>query len=108
MRSGIDGIFAPKGTPKKIIAKLAAALDKALDDPSVRKRLGDLGGSVPANHGGGAAIPERARRRHKGGEKARAPTSDHQRFVSSPMLMADNKNSPALATKPACLTSTLR
>src|SRR3979409_1396096 len=26
------GIFAPKGTPKEIIAKLAAALDKALDD----------------------------------------------------------------------------
>ena len=42
------GIFAPKGTPKEIIAKLAAALDKALDDPSVRKRLSDLGGSVPA------------------------------------------------------------
>jgi tripartite-type tricarboxylate transporter receptor subunit TctC len=42
------GIFAPKGTSKDIIAKLAAALDKALDDPSVRKRLADLGGSVPA------------------------------------------------------------
>ena len=42
------GIFAPKGTPKEIIAKLAAALDKALDDPSVRKRLADLGGSIPA------------------------------------------------------------
>jgi tripartite-type tricarboxylate transporter receptor subunit TctC len=42
------GIFAPKGTPKEIIAKLAAALDKALDDPSVRKRLAELGGSIPA------------------------------------------------------------
>jgi tripartite-type tricarboxylate transporter receptor subunit TctC len=42
------GIFAPKCTPKEIIAKLAAALDKALDDPSVRKRLADLGGSIPA------------------------------------------------------------
>jgi len=42
------GIFAPKGTPKEIIAKLAAALDKALDDPSVKKRLADLGGSIPA------------------------------------------------------------
>ena len=42
------GIFAPKGTPKDIIARLAAALDKALDDPSVRKRLADLGGSIPA------------------------------------------------------------
>jgi tripartite-type tricarboxylate transporter receptor subunit TctC len=44
------GIFAPKGTPKEIVAKLAAALDKALDDPSVRKRLGDLGGSIPGKH----------------------------------------------------------
>jgi tripartite-type tricarboxylate transporter receptor subunit TctC len=42
------GIFAPKGTPKEIIVKLAGALDKALDDPSVRKRLADLGGSIPA------------------------------------------------------------
>jgi tripartite-type tricarboxylate transporter receptor subunit TctC len=42
------GIFAPKGTPKDIIIKLSAALEKALDDPSVRKRLADLGGSIPA------------------------------------------------------------
>ncbi|MPZ55371.1 MAG: tripartite tricarboxylate transporter substrate binding protein BugD [Rhizobiales bacterium] len=41
------GIFAPKGTPKEAIDKLAAALDKALDDPAVAKRLTDLGGSVP-------------------------------------------------------------
>jgi tripartite-type tricarboxylate transporter receptor subunit TctC len=41
------GIFAPKGTPREIVAKLAAALDKALDDPTVRKRLNDLGGSIP-------------------------------------------------------------
>jgi len=41
------GIFAPKGTPKEIIIKLAASLEKALDDPSVKKRLGDLGGSIP-------------------------------------------------------------
>jgi tripartite-type tricarboxylate transporter receptor subunit TctC len=42
------GIFAPKSTPKEVVAKLANALDKALDDPSVRKRLADLGGSIPA------------------------------------------------------------
>jgi tripartite-type tricarboxylate transporter receptor subunit TctC len=29
------GIFAPRGTPKPIVDKLAAALDKALDDPGV-------------------------------------------------------------------------
>jgi tripartite-type tricarboxylate transporter receptor subunit TctC len=42
------GIFAPRGTPKDIIDKLAAALDKALDDPAVIKRLADLGGAAPA------------------------------------------------------------
>jgi tripartite-type tricarboxylate transporter receptor subunit TctC len=41
------GIFAPRGTPQPILAKLAAALDKALDDAAVRKRIGDLGGSIP-------------------------------------------------------------
>jgi len=41
------GMFAPKGTPAPVVAKLADALDKALDDPNVRKRLNDLGGSVP-------------------------------------------------------------
>jgi tripartite-type tricarboxylate transporter receptor subunit TctC len=41
------GIFAPKGTPKDVIAKLATALDKALDDPNVKKRLAALGGSIP-------------------------------------------------------------
>ena len=42
------GIFSPKGIPKELTNKLARALDKALDDSSVRKRLADLGGSIPA------------------------------------------------------------
>src|SRR5436190_11759755 len=42
------GIFAPKGTPKPIIDKLAAALDQALDDPGVQSRLTGLGGSLPS------------------------------------------------------------
>jgi tripartite-type tricarboxylate transporter receptor subunit TctC len=41
------GIFAPKGTPKPTIERLAAALSKALDDGAVRKRLADLGGAIP-------------------------------------------------------------
>jgi tripartite-type tricarboxylate transporter receptor subunit TctC len=52
--AGIDFIFsawnamvAPKGTPKPIIDKLAAALDKALDDPAIRKRYVDLGSTAP-------------------------------------------------------------
>ncbi|HEY3223770.1 MAG TPA: tripartite tricarboxylate transporter substrate-binding protein [Pseudolabrys sp.] len=42
-----SGIYAPKGTPKEIVDKLADALDKSLDDPSVAKRLAELGGSIP-------------------------------------------------------------
>jgi tripartite-type tricarboxylate transporter receptor subunit TctC len=42
------GIFAPKGVPGEVVGKLAAALDNALDDPAVRKRLADLGASIPA------------------------------------------------------------
>jgi tripartite-type tricarboxylate transporter receptor subunit TctC len=44
------GIFAPKGTPKQALDKLAAALAKALDDPTVEKRLSQLGGSIPPRH----------------------------------------------------------
>jgi tripartite-type tricarboxylate transporter receptor subunit TctC len=42
-----NGIFAPKGTPAPIIAKLNAAVAKALDDEGVRKRLLDLGSVIP-------------------------------------------------------------
>jgi tripartite-type tricarboxylate transporter receptor subunit TctC len=42
-----SGMFAPKGTPKETIAKLASALDQALDDDAMRKRLIELGASVP-------------------------------------------------------------
>ena len=44
------GIFAPRGTPAEAITTLAGALDKALDDPGVKKRLADLGASLPAKH----------------------------------------------------------
>jgi tripartite-type tricarboxylate transporter receptor subunit TctC len=40
------GIFAPKGTPQPILAKLTAALNKGLDDPVVRKRLEGLGATI--------------------------------------------------------------
>jgi tripartite-type tricarboxylate transporter receptor subunit TctC len=41
------GIFGPTGLPSPVVSKLSAALDKALDDPTVVKRLDELGGSVP-------------------------------------------------------------
>jgi tripartite-type tricarboxylate transporter receptor subunit TctC len=41
------GVFAPKGTPKAVVDRLVAALDKGLDDETARKRLTDLGASIP-------------------------------------------------------------
>ena len=45
--SAWNALFAPKGTPKEIVAKLNDALVKALDDPATKKRLEDLGGVLP-------------------------------------------------------------
>ena len=42
------GLFAPKGTPPEVVAKVSDALDRALDEPVVRERLAQLGGSIPA------------------------------------------------------------
>jgi tripartite-type tricarboxylate transporter receptor subunit TctC len=41
--SGWFGFFAPKGTPKDVIAKLNSAMVQALADPTVRTRFADLG-----------------------------------------------------------------
>jgi tripartite-type tricarboxylate transporter receptor subunit TctC len=40
------GIWAPRSTPKDAIAKLNAAIVKALADPTVRKRLADIGQEI--------------------------------------------------------------
>jgi tripartite-type tricarboxylate transporter receptor subunit TctC len=42
-----NALFAPKNTPKPILDKLTDALDKALSDDGVRKRLLDLGSVLP-------------------------------------------------------------
>jgi tripartite-type tricarboxylate transporter receptor subunit TctC len=41
------GLWAPKGTPKDVVAKLNAAIGDALADPGVRQRLTDLGQIIP-------------------------------------------------------------
>ncbi len=40
------GIYAPKGTPPEVTARLTKALQQALKDPAVAKRLDDLGAEV--------------------------------------------------------------
>ncbi|MBS7695916.1 MULTISPECIES: tripartite tricarboxylate transporter substrate binding protein BugD [unclassified Chelatococcus] len=44
--SAWNAIFAPKGTPEDVIAKLNNALVVALDDENTRKRLLELGGVI--------------------------------------------------------------
>ena len=41
--SGWFGLFAPRGTPKEIIARLNGAMVQALADPALRARFSDLG-----------------------------------------------------------------
>jgi len=42
------GIWAPRGTPRNVIARLNAAIVESLADPAVRRRLVDLGQEIPA------------------------------------------------------------
>lgn len=51
LASGWNAMFAPRGTPQPIVAKLSAAITKALDDPPTRKKLDDIGAVVPARRG---------------------------------------------------------
>jgi len=42
-----SGLWVPKGTPKEIVTKLNAAVVDALNDPSVRHQLENLGLQMP-------------------------------------------------------------
>ncbi len=41
------GAYAPKGTPKDVVAKLNAAFNGAMADPAVRQRIADQGLEIP-------------------------------------------------------------
>jgi len=43
-----QAVWAPKGTPKDVIAKLNAAIAGALADPAVQKRLAEIGQELPS------------------------------------------------------------
>jgi len=49
--SAWNALFAPKGTPKEIVAKLNDTLSKALNDPAARQRLLELGSVLPEGTG---------------------------------------------------------
>jgi tripartite-type tricarboxylate transporter receptor subunit TctC len=56
------GLWAPKGTPKDVIAKLSAAVSEALADPAVRKRYDELGLDIPPRE---QQTPEALRAHHR-------------------------------------------
>ena len=41
--SGWFGFWAPKGTPKDVIAKLNGAMTQALADPTIKAKFAELG-----------------------------------------------------------------
>jgi tripartite-type tricarboxylate transporter receptor subunit TctC len=41
-----NAIFAPAGTPAPVVARLADAIDKAMQSPEIRERVATLGGEV--------------------------------------------------------------
>jgi tripartite-type tricarboxylate transporter receptor subunit TctC len=49
--SAWNALFAPKGIPQDIAAKLSETLVQALDDPATRKRLLELGSVIPDKAG---------------------------------------------------------
>jgi tripartite-type tricarboxylate transporter receptor subunit TctC len=48
-RMAYYGVLAPKGTPPAVVDKVAAAVKKALEDASVRKRIEDTGSLIVGN-----------------------------------------------------------
>ena len=48
-RMAYYGVLAPKGTPKAVVDKVAAAVKKTLEDITVRKRIEDTGSLIVGN-----------------------------------------------------------
>ena len=67
------GLWAPKDTPKDIVARLNAAMLEALAHEETRKRFADLGidsaAARAADAGGVARVPE---------DRSRQVVADHQ------------------------------
>lgn len=65
-----NGVFAPKGTPPEVLARLHAAFSEALQDPEFRRTMEPLGVEIPAPAG---STPEALRRQLAGDLQALVP-----------------------------------
>ena len=85
------GMLAPKGTPTNIIDKLANNLDAALEEPTVKNRLADLGVS---SQKGGSVLPQNS------------PALSNLRFLVGPpssRLRTQTANRPVVRNAPQAL-----
>ena len=71
------GIYGPKGLPREVVDKVHAAVKKALEEPTVRKRIEDAGSLVVAN------TPEQF------AEQIRAEFEVYRRVVAQQRLKLD-------------------
>jgi len=69
------GLWAPKGTPRDIVARLNAAVVDALADPAVRQRFTDLGHEVVPREQQSPAALGAYQRSRSGGRSSRRRTS---------------------------------
>ena len=85
-----QGVVAPAGTPREIVAKLNAAINEGLGSAEMRETITKLGG-VPT-----LGTPEELRGVHGGAEakwSAVAESREHQGRVSAPTSPAPSASS---------------
>ena len=76
-RTGYFGIYGPKGLPREVVDKVNAAVRRTLENPTVRKRIEDIGAFVVAG------TPEQF------GEQIRAELAVFKRVVAQQKLSLD-------------------
>ena len=65
-----NGFFLPKGTPDPIVRKLNKAMSDTVDDPTIRKKLEELGLEiVPPEHRTPDYLAKFCRRRSRAGPR---------------------------------------
>ena len=95
-----NGVYAPKGTPKAVIDKLAAAVQQAMKEPDFRKRMADLGSTVfapGAEHAGGAG------RAAEVGNRALGPGDQGRRRLRRLIVRSDGPGPRLAAMRAAAL-----